>query len=400
MTKVLITGAGVNSPLGCSTAEFMKNLRDKTYGIDHIANFDTDFFPADFGAEVRENEEIIKTGLETDRKALFINHAVEELVADSPDFENYPPGKRMIHMGTGIDYFNLVGYVNSEDSRHGQWENFYQRSNKVVDDLAARHNIRGGSSANVAACVASTQAMGLSFRVLKRSPGMTVITGGFDSMLCHLHYMGFYKLGALAGGDGDARHACKPFDKNRGGLVLGEGGVAFLLQREEDIEENEILAEICGYSSTMDAYKVTDPHPEGKQLARAAFKAIEEAGITPDHIDCVHLHGTGTFKNALAETRAMESVFPRRFKEIPVFSLKAQIGHLIGACGAMEMLGVIYSLRHQVVPPTLNFREPDPEVPLNVVKDEPLPLIIKNILKLNSGFGGQNTALVVKKYDN
>lgn len=398
MAKVVISGLGVNSPLGCSVGEFMENLRRETYGIGHIANFDTSFFPADLGAEVRENGEIVKTGLETDRKALFIKRAVAELVANSPDFENYPPEKRMIHMGTGIDYFNLTGYVNSEDSSKGLWENFYQRSNEVVDRLAERYDIRGGSSANVAACVAATQAMGLSYRVLKHSPGRVILTGGFDSMLCHLHYMGFYKLGALSGDRGEAKHACKPFDKNRAGLVLGEGSAAFLLQREEDIKLNRVLAEICGYSSTMDAYKVTDPDPGGRPMARAALEAIAEAGITPENIDCAHLHGTGTPKNALAEAGAMERIFGRRFKEVPVFSLKAQIGHLIGACGAVEMLGVIYSLQDQVVPPTLNFQDPDPEVPLYVIKDEPLPLKINYILKLNSGFGGQNTALVVKKY--
>lgn len=398
MTKILITGAGVNSPLGCSLEEFLRNMTAAPYGIDHIRNFDARFFPVDFGAEVRENGEIVKTGQEVDRKEFFIKRAVKDLITASPDFENYPAAKRMIHMGAGVDFFDLAGYIDSEDSRAGLLYNYCRNSDRAVDDLVEIYNIRGGKSVNVSACVASTQAMGLSFRVLKQAPGLAIITGGFDSMLNPLSFMAFYKLGAFSNYPGEAKHACRPFDKNRSGLVLGEGGIAFLMQREEDVKQNRPLMEVCGYSSTMDAYNATDPHPEGIFLAQSVMEAIREAGITPEDIDCVHLHGTGTPKNEIAETKALALVFPDRYKEIPVFSLKSQIGHLIGACGAMEMLGVLYSFQNQAVPPTLNFQDPDPDIPLHVIKDEPLYMKIDYILKLNSGLGGQNTAFVMKKY--
>lgn len=398
MTAVLITGAGVHSPLGSSVGEFMRNLENKTIGVDHIENFNTDNFPVNFGAEVRSGGSVVRTEPPVDRKAQFIRGAMAELVEGSPDLKDYPPAKRMLHLGAGLDYFDLESYTNSSDSREGRWQNHYRRSNRVVEELAAQYHIDGGYSVNVAACVASTQSMGLSYRILQQSPGTAVITGGFDSMLCHLHYMGFYKLGAFSSHSGDPKEACKPFDKNRSGLVLGEGGIAFMMQRSEDVRQNTVLVEICGYSSTMDAYKVTDPHPGGEFLAKAALEAIAEAGLTPEAINCVHLHGTGTPKNGAAEARAMETIFGKRFKEIPVFSLKAQVGHLIGACGAMEMLAVIYSLQRQAVPPTLNFSEPDPDVPLRVVIGEPLPLKINYILKLNSGFGGQNTAIIVRQH--
>ena len=313
--------------------------------------------------------------------------------------QHYPPEDRILNLGTGIDYFDIVSYVDSDDARSGNWDNYCKRSYKAVEQLAARYQIEGGFSVNVAACVASTQAMGLSFRMLQHTKNKIVITGGFDSMLCHLHFMGFYKLGAFAEWAGEPGEACRPFDKNRSGLVLGEGGIAFVFQREEEADQADILAEVAGYSSTMDAYMVTAPDPEGKTLANAAISAIKEAGITPQDIDCVHLHGTGTPMNAPAESKAMELIFGHRFKEVPVFSLKGQIGHLIGACGAMEMIGVIYSLQNQKVPATVNFNDPDPEVPLRVIKDQPLDLKINFVLKLNSSFGGQNTALVLKKYE-
>jgi 3-oxoacyl-[acyl-carrier-protein] synthase II len=144
---------------------------------------------------------------------------------------------------------------------------------------------------------------------------------------------------------------------------------------------------------------VTDPHPDGTFLAKAALNAIKQAGITPDEIDCVHAHETGTYRNALAETHALKIIFDERYTEIPVFSLKGQVGHLIGACGALEILGVIDSLLYQRVLPTVNFYDKDPEVPLNVITEKPLNMKINYILKLNAAFGGQNSALVFKRYE-
>jgi 3-oxoacyl-(acyl-carrier-protein) synthase len=210
--------------------------------------------------------------------------------------------------------------------------------------------------------------------------------------------MGFYKLGALSNHAGNAEDACKPFDKDRKGLVIGEGGIAILLETEATAQKDRILAEIVGYASSLDSYQITDPVPTGEFLAKAALQAIAEAGISPADIDCVHMHETGTVKNALAESAAMKLIFGERLSEIPVYSMKGQVGHLIGACGAIEMIGVVYSILNQKVPHTVNFVTPDPEVPLRVVQNKALDWKINYVLKLNAAFGGQNTALVIKKY--
>jgi 3-oxoacyl-[acyl-carrier-protein] synthase II len=181
--------------------------------------------------------------------------------------------------------------------------------------------------------------------------------------------------------------------------VLGEGAALFTIQHEEAAAAGSIMGEIAGYASTMDAHMVTDPDPSGKALAEAAFIAMAEAKVSADDIDCLHLHGTGTLKNDPAEAAAIKRIFPERYREIPVYSMKGQVGHLIAGCGAMEMVGVLYSLKTQSVPPTANFQEPDPDVPLRVVIGSPLRVKIRNILKLNAAFGGQNTALVVKQYE-
>lgn len=399
MNRVFITGIGVNSPIGCTLDEAFQSITNGYKAISTIESFNTSHYPTTYGAEVKEHKQVVKTTSEVDRKGLFIENSMRQLVESNDFLTRYLPQDLMINIGAGIDYFDLESYVNSGDYLHNNWQNHCSRAIDVVKNMAKKYQIEGGDMVNVSACVASTQAIGNSFRILQRNGDKAIVTGGFDSMLSHLHYMGFYKLGALSSFEGEAENACKPFDKKRCGLVIGEGGISLLLETEKNARKEDVLAEIIGYSSSLDAFQVTDPEPNGLMLAKAAREAIAEAGISPDQIDCVHMHETGTIKNAMAESKALELIFGERFKQIPVYSMKGQFGHLIGACGAMEFLGVIYSLVNQKVPPTVNFETPDPEVPLNVVRGEMLDLKINYILKINAAFGGQNTALVIKKRD-
>lgn len=398
MKNIVITGAGVVSPIGTGVEEFFEGIRTSFKGIDNIKNFDTEYFPSPIGAEARENGKLLQTGEESDRKTFFIKKAVNQLFEKGNKLSGFLPEERALCMGTGIDYFDLEGYTNSGDYKSKQWSNYSKPSYKASFDICEKYDIKGGTNINVAACVASTQALGLGFRLLKSGRRKIILGGGYDSMLSPLHYMGFHKLGALSDYKGNPTDACRPFDLDRCGLALGEGAVAYFIETTETAKKEDILAQICGYSSTMDSYMVTDPKPDGEFLAKAAIEAIQEAGISPEDIDCVHLHGTGTYKNAISEANAMKIIFGDKSSEIPVFSLKGQTGHLIGACGALEFLGVIYSFQNQVVPITVNFETPDPNVPLRVIKEKPLSVKIKYILKLNAAFGGQNTAFVLKKY--
>lgn len=393
MTRAVITAAGVVSPLGSGVGEFLAGLHAGRRGVDRISSFDTSFFPTSFGAEARAAGQVIHTAPGVDRKALFVRRAMAELAAVA-QLERYAPEQRFLNLGAGIDHFDILGYIGSSGAA---WSAFSARSARVVADLATEFDLRGGHLANVSACVASTQAIGAALRQLRRQPASAVICGGFDSMLSHLHYMGFYNLGALSDWAGEASGACRPFDRRRCGLVIGEGAAVYLLEDEAQADPTKILCRLSGYASTMDAYMVTDPDPSAVRLAEAARLAIADAGLTPDDIDSVDLHGTGTVKNALAEAKALEIVFPQRWRAIPVFALKGQIGHLIGACGAMELLGVIDTLREQRILPSVNCDEPDPELPLNIVRGQPLAMPIRHILKLNAAFGGQNTALVLSK---
>jgi len=395
--KVYITGAGVVSPIGSSVEEFMSGIENSVKGIGTIKNFDTQHFPVSVAAEAKRNGEVIRTQDHEDRKQIFIEDAVNQIFIKKNKLNEFKPEERSLCMGSGIDYFDIHNYTNTEKYKTKDWKKFSLPSYKAAFDLVEKYDIQGGCNINVAACVASTHALGLAFRLLKTGKRKIVLGGGYDSMLTPLHYMGFHKLGALSDYSGNPSDACRPFDLHRRGLVLGEGGVAYSIETEDTAGKNEILAQICGYASTMDSYMVTDPLPDGKMLAKAAQEAISEAGISPQDIDCVHLHGTGTPKNAISEAAAMKEIFGEKAIEIPVFSLKGQIGHLIGACGAMEILGVIYSFERQQVPITVNFETPDPQAPLRVITGKHLSHKIDYILKLNSAFGGQNTALVLKR---
>ena len=391
--RVFITAMSAVSPIGTGVDEFFDGIRTRRRGIDRISCFATDNYPVTLGAEARINGKVIASNPDEDRREIFNRYAFDELVS-SRRLDAYAPDERMMIVGSGVDFFRLREYSESADSKTNDWHRYSHNACSIYRAQAASLGIRGGVIVNVAACVASSQAIGLAYRTLADGGKKTVITGGCDSMLNPLHYMGFYKLGALSDWKGEPGGGCRPFDRDRRGVVLGEGAAYFVLESEDRITTTP-LAEIAGYASTADAYLVTDPDPEGTHIACAALNAIRDAGITPDDIDCVHAHGTGTVKNDAAECSAMKKLFGDRYRDIPVFSLKGQVGHLIGACGAIEAATAVYSLRNQIVPATVNFEIPDPAIELNVLH-EPLEKKITYILKLNAAFGGQNTAIVFR----
>lgn len=382
---VVITGIGVYSPLGVSYSECIETMQRGTPCVGDIENFDTTGFPMKAAGEVRSQGQVLRTPPNVDRKVFFLDKALIDIQEESRINNRFTPTERIMNIGCGVDYFDITTLQ-------------HHRSGEQIKELARKHRIEGGCNIFTAACVASTQAIGASYRMLKQHRYKVILTGGTESMIsCH-SYTSFHLLGVMATGH-KASEACKPFDKARNGTVLGEGAIVMALENTETALPGSILAEIVGYGSSMDAYAVTAPDPSAEMLAYAIQKALDDAGIGPKMIDCAHLHGTGTPRNAVAEYKALYRIFGDRVSELPVYSMKGQIGHLIGACGAMEMLGVIYSLQNQKILPTINFAQSDPEAPLFVIKGEPLSMPIRYVLKLNSAFGGQNTALIIKKYE-
>jgi 3-oxoacyl-[acyl-carrier-protein] synthase II len=395
MSRVMISAISIVSPIGTGRDEFFSGIEKNVSGTGVITCFHTDFFPVALGAEARVGGGVIAGEEGTDRRELFNEIALGELFR-CHSLDRYASDERVLIAGCGVDFFRLAKYAESKDLERHCWQRYSNNSCLMFARYAQQFKISGGTIVNASACVASSQAIGLAFRMLSKGDKKCIIAGGVDSMLNPLHYMGFYKLGALSDWKGDPGKSCRPFDRDRCGVVLGEGAAYYLLENETYAKRSEALAWITGYSSTIDSYLITDPEPGGRFLAHAACEAIAQSGITPGQIDCVHAHGTGTLKNDIAECNAMKLIFGTRYREVPVFSLKAQVGHLIGACGAVELGAVLYSFEKQVVPATCNFETPDPAADLCVLKT-PMKKSINYILKLNAAFGGQNTALVLKK---
>lgn len=398
---VVITGFGACSPLGCSYAESLQTLREGRPCIDDIQNFPVDGFPYKAAGEIRENGEVVRTPVGVNRIILFLERSLQELSRTTGFTERYTPSRRMLNLGTGIDYFELENCMRAEDISLSSLtlEGLYHNIRDEIRGVAQRWQFGAGCHLFASACTASAHAIGLSWRLMHRGLADAVITGGSDSMISPGAYLGFSALGALSSSPEPSSVKCRPCDLYSSGTVLGEASVVMLMEDSRRLDGREALAEIIGYGSSLDAYSVTDPEPTGETAARAIQDALDEAGLRPEQIDCIHLHGTGTVKCAPAEYNALYRVFGERLKEIPAYSMKGQVGHMIGSCTAVEMLGIVYSLQNQVVLPTVNFQTPHPEAPFRMVVGKPLQMPIRHILKINSAFGGHNTALVFKRWE-
>lgn len=399
---VVITGFGACSPLGCSFEESLQTLRAGTPCVDDIQNLRTEGYQYTAAGEIRHHGEVVRTADGVDRKLFFLERALRELSDRTAFPQRYRSDELMLNIGSGVDYFDIERFIESgAEFPEGMLGNgTYHQLAADMRRLAAKWHFDAGCHLFASACTASAQAIGLSWRMLRRGLAGAIVSGGADSMISHPAYLGFSMLGALSAGSDPAPRRCKPCDLRSNGAVLGEASVAILLEDSDRVPAgHEILAEIAGYGCSMDAWSVTDPEPSGTAAAEAVRMALDEAGITPERIDCIHLHGTGTVKCAPAEYNCLHRVFGERLKNIPVYSMKGQVGHMIGSCTAVEMIGVVHSLREQLVPPTLNFETSHPEAPFRVVRDTPLRMPIRYILKMNSAFGGHNTALIIKKWE-
>lgn len=392
---VVITGFGVCSPLGCSFSECLETLRKGERRIAEVEGFDASIFEVNAAGEIREGGKYVPTTNGVDRKCHFFDRALAELDAATGFSKRYAPSERLLMIGSGVDYFDVDSIGDGTRFRDGIHEML-----AGMRRLAAKYGIEAGCNVYSSACTASGHAIGQAFRLIRHSLAGAVISGGTDSMINPFSYNGFYRIGAMSKLSEPAPYICRPCDLRASGTVLGEAAVAILLEDSSRLAPDaKVYAEILGYGSSMDAHSVTDPDPSGEAASKAIEAALEEAGVRPKDIDCVHLHGTGTPKCASAEYNSLERVFGSRASEIPVYSMKGQAGHCIGASTALEFIGVVYSLLNQVVLPTVNFETPHPAAPLNVVKGEPLHLPVRHVLKINSALGGHNTAFVLRKWE-
>jgi len=268
----------------------------------------------------------------------------------------------------------------------------------LASDVAIALGLRGPAYAVSTACTAGADALGLALAQIASGVLDGALAGGSDAPIFPLLYASFDRLGALSRLNDPPGRACRPFSRERSGFVLSEGAAVLMLEAEEIALARgaQIYAVLAGFGATCDAYHHLAPAPDGEQGARAVRLALAQAGLSPEEIDYVNAHGTGTPKNDATETLIMKKVFGRRAYEIPISSTKSMIGHLIGASGAVELLVTTLALRHGVVPPTINAGEADPECDLDYVTDGARRRSLRAVLSPSFGFGARNAALVVR----
>jgi 3-oxoacyl-[acyl-carrier-protein] synthase II len=271
--------------------------------------------------------------------------------------------------------------------------------NSTAAQIAIAHDFRGENVTICTACTSGTQAIGEGLRMLREDRADVVLAGGSDAMINPMGLVAFGLLGVLSKRADDPEHASRPFDRDRDGFVMGEGSTMLVLERQAHARRRgaTVLAELAGYGGCSDAYRITDEREDGSGCVQAMRAALQDAGVSPERIQYVNAHGTGTRMNDRTETRALREVFGGHAERLAVSSTKSQIGHLVAAAGAAEAGACVLALRHQTMPPTINYTTPDPECDLDVVPNTPREGRLDTILSNSFGFGGQNACLVLHR---
>jgi len=413
---------GTVNPLAHNVEETWKAMLAGRSGIAPTELFDASTFPTVFSAQVRDFD-LAAHVPDADRHRNAGRHGRFALAAAVQawrqsglgDCTNLDRARLGIYLGSGEGSFDFDNFTSVlvDSWRDGRvdtavwaelafqrmdlYREVEQESNMVLAHLASEFDVLGPAFDVLTACAASTQAIGEAALQIRHGDVDAVITGGAHSMIHPYGLTGFNRLTALSVRNDQIETASRPFDQTRDGFVLGEGASILLIEEHDHAKARgaRVLGEILGYGASADAFRITDQDPEGRGAAAAMTNALSDADLEPADIDYISAHGTGTQQNDQVETRAIKAVFGARAYELPVSSVKSMIGHLIAAAGATELITCVLAIRDQIIPPTTNYRHPDPECDLDYVPNEPRKAKVRICMSNSFGFGGQNNALVV-----
>lgn len=408
--RVVITGLGAISPLGETVEELWDGIKNSKCGIDEITLIDTTTFKTKLAGEVKNYEPTkyfeAKQAKRLDRVSQFAMIAAREAFNDSKiNEENTDYNNVGIYIGSGIGGFSTI---------ETQCNTCFEKGNGRVSPLfipmgicnmptgnvAIDLGLKGESIAMVTACASSTHSIGEAYRAIKHGYEDVILAGGSEAAITQTGIAGFENMKALSAST-DKTRASIPFDKERTGFVMGEGAAVLVLEELEHALNRgaKIYAEVIGYGATSDAYHITSPEPEGEGAARAMERAIKDANIEKDSVDYINAHGTSTHLNDSIETKAIKAVFGEYAKSLKVSSTKGNIGHLLGAAGAIEAIISTKAIESSIVPPTINYQEKDEECDLDIVPNEPQKKELKVVMSNSLGFGGHNASIIIKKYE-
>lgn len=408
--RVVITGIGAITPIGKNVLETWNGIEEKKCGIDNITLFDNTNFKTKLAAEVKEynsNDYFdVKQAKRLDRTSQFAIIAAREAVKDSNiTKENTDFDKTGVFIGSGIGGLRTIQEqceINVKKGNRRVSPMFIPMSiaNMPAGNVSIEFGFKGESTCNVTACASSTQSIGEAFRTIKYGYEDVIIAGGAEASICSVGVAGFENMKALCFSN-DKTRASIPFDKERSGFVMGEGAGMLVLEELEHAQKRnaKIYAEIIGYGATSDAYHITSPCPNGEGGAKAIKRAIEDAKIKPEDIDYINAHGTSTHLNDSTETMAIKTALGEASKKVMISSSKSNIGHLLGAAGAVEAIICTKAIEKGIVPPTINYIEKDEECDLDIVPNEPRKKDIKITMSNSLGFGGHNACIILKKWE-
>jgi len=424
--RVVITGIGSVTPLGLTLEETWQGLLAGKSGIGPIRLFDASTFPTTFAAQVpdfdlapyvKDPASYAKAGRNVRFAMAAARMAFDDAGLAPSDVDRSRFG---IYMGSGegiLDFDNLVASIacgTQEDGRvaiapfaefglraYDGLRELEQEPNMPANHLAAEYGLAGPAYSCLTACAASTQAVGEAMDLLRTGRVNRMLAGGTHSMIHPLGVTGFNLLTAISTEPkNEPWRASRPFDRDRGGFVLGEGSTIMVLEELEAARQRgaRILAEMVGFGTSADAYRMTDIQPEGRGAAEAMRLALADARVGPEAIDYISAHGTGTTENDKVETLAVKLVFGDAAPKVPMSSVKSMLGHLIAAAGATELATCVLAIRDQILPPTINLDTPDPECDLDYVPNRARRDEVEVCLSNSFGFGGQNDSLVVRRF--
>ena len=408
--RVVITGLGAITPIGKDVNETWEGIENKKCGIDKITLFDASNFKTSLAAEVKNYDSLehfeAKQAKRLDRSSQFAIIAAREAVKDSGITEENTDLNRVgVFVSTGIGGLKTIQEqceINCQKGNNRVSPMFIPMgiTNMPAGNIAIEFGFKGESMAIITACASSTHAIGEAYKTIKQGYEDVVLAGGTEAAICEMGIAGFENMKALSNAT-DKNRASIPFDKERSGFVMGEGAGIVVLEELEHAKKRgaTIYAELIGFGSTTDAYHITSPCPDGECGAKAMIRAIEDAKIKAEDIDYINAHGTSTHLNDLTETMAIKTALGDASKKVMVSSTKGNLGHLLGAAGAVEAIACVKAIQNKLVPPTINYKEKDKECDLDIVPNEPRNADLNIVMSNSLGFGGHNACIIMKKYE-
>jgi len=413
LKRVVVTGIGALTPIGNTASEYWNGLLEGKPGADFITLFDASKFKTRFACEVKGFDPVgvfgSKEARKLDRFAQFGMAVSDEAVKDAGiSKDNVNPDRTGVIFSSGIGGLltfqeEVINFSKGDGTP--RFNPFFIP--KMILDIAAgqismRHGFRGPNFAVVSACASSTHAVMEAFNWIRLGKADIILSGGSEAVICESGVAGFNAMKALSERNDDPSTASRPFDKERDGFVMGEGGGMLVLEELEHALARgaKIYCEVCGGGATADAYHITAPHPEGLGALNVMRQALEEANMQPEDIDYINVHGTSTPLGDIAETKAILQVFGEHAYNLNISSTKSMTGHLLGAAGAIEAIACVLAVVNDIVPPTINHFTDDPELDpkLNFTFHTPQKRLVRAALSNTFGFGGHNASVIMKKY--